>query len=259
MASTLYFPNETSPLIKLVAYNPQKPRNFLLEFISPPDNRLTLAFLDSFNKALDHIEAQLALVPKGDRKSGGASLITASSGKFYSNGLSIEELMKYPNHFGNALTPVLARFMNLGLPTIAAVNGHAFAGGCMLALVHDYAVMNSDKGFMCLNEVDLDFQLPVGIPELIRSKASAPKFVTKMALEGHRFSGKEALEAGFVDYAVPSDKVIEVAKQIADKVSSKVIGNGKTVFLIKAERNRHVVEMMMGGQNEVPASYLSKL
>ncbi|OLY80919.1 Enoyl-CoA delta isomerase 1, peroxisomal [Smittium mucronatum] len=254
---SIYYPSEKNALIKLYVPNPERPINFVIEFMNLPENRLSVPMLESIGLALDHIEAQLAKVPKGARGKGG-SVITTSTGKFYSNGLLIEDLAKHKNHFDLAFKPTLARFINFGIPTIAAVNGHAFAGGAMLALVHDYVVMNSEKGFICMNEVDLDFHLPVGIIDLVRNKANAPKYVKMMAM-GHRFGGIEAEKAGLVDYAVPSSKLLETAIALADNASLKTIGNGNTIRLIKADLNRHVVESMIKGSCEMPDAYLSKL
>ena len=46
------------------------------------------------------------------------------------------------------------------MPTMAIVSGHAFAGGMLLALAHDFRTMRSDKGFMCLSELNLDLPVP---------------------------------------------------------------------------------------------------
>lgn len=79
--------------------------------------------------------------------------------------------------------PVLFRTLSIGVPTIAAINGHAVCGsnlliflyfsysfseclqiaaGAMIAFCCDYRIMNSDKGFICINEVELGFPLTPG-------------------------------------------------------------------------------------------------
>lgn len=58
---------------------------------------------------------------------------------------------------------LFGRMTAFPMPTVAILNGHAFAGGCMFALSHDYRIMNSKRGFVCMNEVELGFPLPPGM------------------------------------------------------------------------------------------------
>ena len=56
---------------------------------------------------------------------------------------------------------VINSFLCLPIPTVALINGHAFAGGCLLALAHDYRIMRSDRGYMCMNEILLPSPLSI--------------------------------------------------------------------------------------------------
>ncbi len=64
--------------------------------------------------------------------------------------------------FAAWLYPLFRRLLAFPCPTVAVVNGHAFAAGLMLAMHHDYRVMNPERGFACLNE--LDFGAPLRPP-----------------------------------------------------------------------------------------------
>jgi Delta3-Delta2-enoyl-CoA isomerase len=72
------------------------------------------------------------------------------------------------------------------MPTIALVNGHAFAGGFMVAMMHDYRCMNPHKGFLCLNELELGVPLRPPMSSVFREKVSAAT-LRRLVLEAHRF------------------------------------------------------------------------
>lgn len=84
------------------------------------------------------------------------------------------------------------------MPTVAVVNGHAFAGGFMLAMYHDYSIMNPSRGYLCLNELDLGVPLQAAMSSVFRQKLS-PAVYKAMVLEAKRYSGQQALDNGIVD------------------------------------------------------------
>lgn len=90
-----------------------------------------------------------------DRDLTGYSCVTLSTNpKIFSNGMDLiniptaKELGELFEHSGKLLGKLVA----IGMPTIALVNGHAFAAGLYLVFCHDYIVMREDKGFLCFNE-----------------------------------------------------------------------------------------------------------
>lgn len=72
------------------------------------------------------------------------------------------------------------------MPTIALLNGHTFAGGFMLAMMHDYRIMNPHKGFLCLNELVLGVGLRPPMCSVFREKVKPATF-RRMILEAVRF------------------------------------------------------------------------
>ena len=101
--------------------------------------------------ALDTVEAA--------REDGQIALVTTGRGKFFSNGIDLDWMLgdtpKDIPEFIRGMLGVWARIMSMPIPTIAAVNGHAFAGGAMFSLAHDHVLMRSDRGYWCVNEVQL--------------------------------------------------------------------------------------------------------
>ena len=85
------------------------------------------------------------------------------------------------------------------MPTLALINGHAFAAGLMTAMHHDYRIMNPHRGFLCLNELDFGAPLKPPMASIFRQKLPRPDTYRTMVLESKRFNALEALKEGIVD------------------------------------------------------------
>lgn len=107
------------------------------------------------------------------------------------------------------------------MPTIALLNGHAFAGGLMTAMHHDYRIMNPAKGYICLNELDFGVPLTPAMSAIFRIKTPAATY-RSLALEAHRFGGKEAVEAGLVDGLGGLEEVLKLVE------GRKLVVKGRT-------------------------------
>lgn len=179
------------------------------------ENRFNRAFLDAMDAALDEVE----------RSEGPAALVTTGgTEKFYSNGLDLAWMQgEGADQIGQTLRDVLrmlARFLAAPIPSVAAMNGHAFAGGGMLAAAHDYRVMREDRGFFCLPEVDLGMPLAAGMSALLRAKLDR-SVLRDLLLSGRRVGGGEATALGVVDESVPGDRVVARAVEIAAGLAGK--------------------------------------
>jgi enoyl-CoA hydratase/carnithine racemase len=105
---------------------------------------------------------------------------------------------------------LLARILTLPVPTIAAVNGHAFGAGAMLAVAHDFRVMRADRGFLCFPEVDIRIPFTPGMSSLILAKTTPQTAVTAMTT-GRRYGGADALAAGLVDAVADEASLLDAA------------------------------------------------
>lgn len=123
------------------------------------------------------------------------------------------------------------------MPTVALVNGHAFAGGIMLAMYHDYRVFNPSRGFLCLNELDLGVPLKPAMSSIFRQKITSPHVYRSLVLEAKRFAGKDALEAGLVDALGGLDEVLALVgeRKLVEKPKTGVYG------VLKAEMYRETL------------------
>ncbi|MBE1535269.1 enoyl-CoA hydratase-related protein [Actinomadura algeriensis] len=199
------------------------------------ENRFGPDFLGAVEDALD-------TVAKAD---GPRALVTVGTGKFFSNGLDLEWLGEHGDRFEEYLGRVnglFARFLELPAPTVAAVNGHAFAGGGMLALAHDFAVMRTDRGYFCLPEVDLGMTFTPGMNALITARLSAAVAHEAM-ITGRRYTAEEAMAAGIVRRAVAQDEVLPAAVEMAAGLAGK---NGKVLGKIRRDMYRAALAALNG-------------
>ncbi|KAG5302093.1 enoyl-CoA hydratase/isomerase [Histoplasma ohiense] len=163
---------------------------YLLTFNFAPDNRLTEDFCQAMLLSLDII--QFKYPP-------GVVITTSAIPKFYSNGLDLQKAVTTKGFFENNLFALFKRLLTYPLPTVALINGHAFAGGFMTAMYHDYRIFNSSRGFLCLNEVHFGAALKPAMCSIFREKIANPAIFRTIVQEGYRFSGREALEYSIVD------------------------------------------------------------
>jgi enoyl-CoA hydratase/carnithine racemase len=211
---------------------------FVLRMVAG-ENRFNPTMLSAFREALDEVEA-----------ADGTAAVLTGEGKFFSNGLDLEWMMANveaggPSEVVNGLQQLYLRLLTFPTTIVAAVNGHAFAGGGMLALACDQRVMREDRGFFCLPEVDINIPFSKGMAALVQSKLD-PRIAHETMLTGRRYGGPEALEAGIVDRITREDGVLEEAVARAAALSGKsrdTVGKIKqTMYASAAEDLREQLE-----------------
>ena len=185
------------------------------------ENRFNADFLSEFNSALDEVEA--APAPR--------ALVVTAEGKIWSNGLDLEWMGQNMDRIGAFLDGVhdmYARVLELGVPNAAAIQGHCFAGGAMLAVAHDFKIMREDRGYWCLPEVDINIPFTPGMASLVQSrnlKRSAHEAMTT----GRRYGAPEAVEAGLIDEAVPLDEAVARAVERVAPLAKNDPGTLRTI------------------------------
>lgn len=155
----------------------------------PGKNSLTTALMQ---RVIDEVRAA-----KGE------PLLVTGAGDTFSAGLNLKEVASLDG-------PGLAKFLGLledlvtGLfeypgPTVAAVNGHAIAGGCVVALCCDVRVMTARPGARIgLNEVALGLRFPPRTLKMLQRRVNGPT-LARLILESALVPAPEALSAGLVD------------------------------------------------------------
>jgi len=157
-----------------------------------------------------------------DEAAEAGALVLTGAGSFFSGGLDLPYLAPLDRarieEVYEDLHRAMMRLFLFPAPVVAAVNGHAIAGGCILAFLSDARVMSRGSFKIGLNEGRLGLALPAFVVETFRGRI-APRIFERMILEGPLFSPEEALECGLVDELVsPSEleeRSIERAVQLA--------------------------------------------
>ena len=175
---------------------------YLLE-LGDGENRFNAGFLAELNEALDEVEA--APAPR--------ALVLTAEGKNWSLGLDLDWMganQEAIPEFVDGVHQMLARVLSLGVHNVAAIQGHCFAGGAMLAIACDRRVMREDRGFFCLPEIDINIPFTPGMAAIIQSKM-LKRTAHEAMTTGRRYGGADALRMGLVDEAVPQDEVVSRA------------------------------------------------
>jgi enoyl-CoA hydratase/carnithine racemase len=151
------------------------------------------------------------------------ALVTTADGKFWSNGLDLDWLGEGRERLPELIVKVqnvFADVLGAEFPTVAALQGHAFAAGAMLAISHDLRVMRDDRGWMCFPEIDIAMTFTSGMNLLVSSKLNPPVAHQAMVF-GRRFTAPEALAAGMIDATAPADDVLSTAVDQAGALVGK--------------------------------------
>ncbi len=153
------------------------------------ENRFNPEFLEAFLRVLDTIEQETEAR---------TLVVRATDEKIFCNGIDLNWLApllksgeKEPiKAFLFKLNDLFKRIILYPMPTIAAITGHAFAGGAILACAFDFRFMRTDRGFFCFPEVDLNIPFLPGMIALIKKAIPMYKF-EEMQYTGKRLTGQE--------------------------------------------------------------------
>jgi enoyl-CoA hydratase/carnithine racemase len=201
------------------------------------ENRFSPEFLDAVNAHLDTVLAD-----------GAAGLLTTAAGKFYTNGLDLDWLMANGDRtqwYVGQVQDLLARVLTLPIPTAAAIVGHAFGAGAMLAMAHDFRVMRADRGFFCFPEADIRIPFTDGMAALIQAKLTPQAAVASMTT-GRRFGGADAQSYAIVDATAGVGAVdgaaLDILRPLAGKDPGTLGAIKQTMFGAAAQTLRAAAE-----------------
>jgi enoyl-CoA hydratase/carnithine racemase len=150
-------------------------------------------------------------------------VLASSNDKFFSIGFDIPRLYRLSREdfetFYRRFNQTCLDLYTTPKPTVAAITGHAIAGGCILALCCDYRLIADGKKLMGLNEIKLGVPVPYLGDCVLRALVGDRKARDIMEI-GDFFPAEKALEMGLVDQVLPLEKVssasIERARMLGE-------------------------------------------
>ena len=202
------------------------------------ENRFNPDFLNTFLAMLDDIE----------QKTEARTLVVHSTHeKIFSNGIDLEWLvpvlqkndLKAAKKFFYQLNDLFKRLLTYPMITIAAINGHAFAGGAIMSCAFDFRFMRSDRGFFCFPEVDLGIPLLPGMNALMQKAVPAYK-IEEMQYTGVRLAGFDCQEHHIVRKACPLNELMDETLEFAHGLKK----DRSIVREMKLRLNRKIVQIM---------------
>ncbi len=169
-------------------------------------------------------------------------VLTSTNEKFFSIGFDIPNLYPLPQEefwdFFKAFNQLSMQLYALPKPTIAAIPGHAIAGGCILALSCDYRTIAEGRNLMGLNEIKLGAPVPYPADCMLRDLIGSRK--TRQVMEfGEFFAPDELLQLGVVDQVSPPEEVISASVERIQKITANP---AKAFAIIKQNRTQPVLD-----------------
>jgi enoyl-CoA hydratase/carnithine racemase len=205
------------------------------------ENRLNGPLVAALHAALDRLTDEAKPV------------VLTGSGKFFSNGLDVDSLASDGHLVISRLGALFARLLSFPGAIAAAINGHAFGAGAMLAAACDYRFMREDRGYFCFPEVDLGVSFSPGFNALLQAKFSRAA-LARAWITGQRFGAAAARDLQFVDCAVPEGELLDRAVAEVAPLAAK---NGATVGELKRTLYAPAIDLLTAAPFKINAPALA--
>jgi len=180
----------------------------VFRFNRPPANAIDLNFADEIEAAFSDLLAEPDL----------GAIVVTGSGACFSAGLDLKRVPLYGPAEQRAMVTTINRMISrlyaAPLPVVGAINGHAIAGGLIVALVCDYRVGSSAPCKLGVTEARAGIPFPAAAMTVLRAEL-APPVARVLALRADNVDPQTALAWGLVDELQPAERVLPVAVDVA--------------------------------------------
>ena len=153
------------------------------------------------------------------------AVVLTGSGRAFSAGVDLERIVEggagYVAEFLPALVGAFRAVFDAGKPVVAAVNGHAIAGGCVLAAACDHRVMATGTGTIGVPELYVGVPFPATALEIMQY-ALGPVAARRAILDGRNHAAAEALAHGLVDEVAEPGDLLDRALSVAGRLATAI-------------------------------------
>jgi enoyl-CoA hydratase len=196
----------------------------------PPANALDPSFIDA------HLETIAAL-----RASAPASVVLTGTDAFFSGGADLKAVPALEPaeqaRMARVSNELFAAWYGVPFPLVAAVNGHAVAGGLVIALAGDHRVCGT-MGRFGLTEVKVGIPYPPSAMAVVQAELT-PSIARRLVLRGELFDARAMLDLGVFDEIVADDRVFERALDVAAELATLP---SRTYGIIKRSLRREALK-----------------
>jgi enoyl-CoA hydratase len=183
---------------------------------------LTLRLAHGKASALD-VELLEALERELADLAGARAIVLTGTGSIFSAGVDLFRIVDGGAAYVDRFFPLLSRFVRTlftaPIPVVAAVNGHAIAGGGVMTLGADYRLMADGNGRLGVPELLVGVPFPAAALEVVRFAVPADR-VQATVYTGRTLPPREALAQGLVDEVVDVDALLRRAREVAAQLAS---------------------------------------
>jgi len=157
---------------------------------------------------------------RGDRAE---AIVLTGAGSIFSAGVDLKRVSANGADYVRAFLPALHRlYAEIYFhpkPVVAAINGHAVAGGAILACCADRRIMGHETGRIGVTELLVGVPFPALAFEILRASVPA-EYLAEFAYSGATYMTDDALECGWVDEIAEPEEVLEDAVAVAKELAA---------------------------------------
>ena len=157
------------------------------------------------------------------RTSPASAVVITGTGRIFSAGVDLPRLLEggasYIRAFLPALNAMFAAVFSYPKPVVAAINGHAIAGGCVLACAADRRLMAAEPGRIGVTELLVGVPYPAVAMEIMRH-ATAPQYFEDAIFGGATYTPGDGLTRGLVHEVVEPDLLLDRAVAVAQTLAA---------------------------------------